>query len=87
MAAALAYFQRSSFQYLEIDKRAGLRAAELARQYEMKGADALHLAVAEVNGCELFYSLDHDQLKVGDQISSMAVSRPQGPPQGELDFS
>ncbi len=87
MVAALTYFQHSAFRYLEIDKRAGLRAAEIAREYDVKGADALHLAVAELNGCNLFYSLDQDQLKVADQLAGLVISRPQGPPQTELDFS
>lgn len=87
MAIAMEYFQRSPFRYLEIDKRAGLRAAQIARDHEMKGADALHLAVAELSGCNLFCTLDHDQLKVGDRLSGLVISRPQGPAQAELEFS
>lgn len=86
MSQALSYFRSVAFRYLEIDKRTGLRAAELARDYEMKGADALHVAVAELNGCALFFSLDNGQLKVADRIPGLVVSRPRGPAQGELDF-
>ncbi|WP_375430217.1 type II toxin-antitoxin system VapC family toxin [uncultured Friedmanniella sp.] len=86
MDQALRVLQNLPFRYLEIDKSAGLRAAEIARQYEMKGADALHVAVAQLNGCSLFFSLDHDQLKVADRIPGLVIGRPRGPAQGELEL-
>ena len=37
MTEAVTYFQQSGFRYVEIDKRAGLRAAEIARDFRHEG--------------------------------------------------
>jgi len=81
---AVDFFRRSSFRYVEIGRREGLRAGEISREWSMKGADALHLAIAEMAGCKQFHTRDHDQLKVGNQLPSMIVMEPVGPAQASL---
>jgi predicted nucleic acid-binding protein len=83
---AVEFFRRSSFRYVEIGRREGLRAAEISRDWDMKGADALHLAIAEIAGCEQFHTRDNDQLKVGSELPGMIVMEPLGTAQAELDF-
>jgi predicted nucleic acid-binding protein len=84
---AVDFFRRSSFRYVEIGRREGLRAAEIAREWNMKGADALHLAIAEMAGCQQFHTRDRDQLKVGDELPGMIVMEPIGTAQAELNFN
>ena len=43
----------------------------------------MHLALAESAGCERFFSLDGNHLKV-QNLGSMAVSKPYGPPQAQF---
>lgn len=86
MQTAAEYFRRSDLLHVEIGRREGQRATEIARRWDMKGADALHLATAELHGCTNFYSLDHDQLKVGTGIAGLSVTSPEPEAQVELTF-
>jgi predicted nucleic acid-binding protein len=61
--AVLDYFKASTFGYVEESRRAGERAMELALRYHLKGPDALHLAYAELAGCETFFTFDGKQLR------------------------
>ncbi|HEY3014662.1 MAG TPA: PIN domain-containing protein [Nocardioides sp.] len=85
-AKAMAFFGQSSFTHVDLSRREGLRAAEISRDFDMKGADALHLAAAELAGCERFFSLDRDQLKVADALSGLIISKPPGSGQPALNF-
>lgn len=87
MTKAVGFFAASSFVYVEVGRREGLRAAEIARDHDMKGADSLHVAIAELSGCEALYSLDNDQLKVTDKIDGLKIQRPEGSDQPTLPFA
>lgn len=84
MGRAIDYFDRTDLQFVEAARVEGLRAAEIAREWQMKGPDALHVALAEAAGCDVLYSLDHDQLKVGTGISGLEIRRPEGLVQTEI---
>lgn len=83
LAEAVAYFRGSDFLYIEESRRAGLRAMELAVEHGLKGADALHLALAEMAGCDEFYSFDKKHLRVGT-LGNLKVMKPYGDPQSEM---
>lgn len=83
---AVEYFERCPFVYVEAGRRAGLRAAEIAKEWNMKGADALHVAIAELSGCTELHTLDADQLKVATGITGLLVRKPRGTAQDGLDF-
>lgn len=85
MGRAVEYFERTDFHFVEASRRDGLRAAHIAREFDMKGADALHLALAQAAGCRVLFTLDSDQLKVADSIAGLSVSRPLGDVQTTLD--
>lgn len=76
MATAQDFFRTSGFRFVEAGRREGLRAAEIAQEFDMKGADALHVALAESARCRDLFSLDHDQLKVADGIAGLVVRAP-----------
>ena len=78
------YFRGLAFEYVEESRRAGERAMELAVEHGLKGADALHLALAEGAGCDEFYSLDKKHLRVADSLPKMRVRKPYGSPQASL---
>ncbi len=46
------------FYRLPLDEEQFLRAAELRARYGLKTPDALHLAAAQTNGCEAFWTND-----------------------------
>lgn len=49
------YFKASRFLYVEESRRAGERAIELAVDFDLRGPDAMHVALAELAGCGEFY--------------------------------
>jgi predicted nucleic acid-binding protein len=82
----IAFFRATEFSYVEESQRAGERAMELAKEFGLKGPDALHVALAETAGCDEFYSLDGKHLRIGDQLPTMRVLRPYGDPQSEFEL-
>ena len=78
------YFAESRFLYVEESRRAGERSMQIAIEHGLKGADALHIALAELAQCEEFYSLDHKHLRIGTTSAGLVVRRPRGEVQGEL---
>lgn len=71
------------FTYVEGGRAVGRRAAELASEHQLKGPDALHLALAESAQCGAFYTYDGDQLKVRS-LGAMSISEPKGRADGHL---
>lgn len=78
-----AFVDTLPFVFVEGGRKAGQRAADLAADHQLKGPDALHLALAEVALCSRFFTFDQDQLKVG-KLGSMMISEPKGRADGEL---
>ena len=79
------YFRRSEFTYVEESRRVGIRSMELAVEHGLRGPDALHLALAELAGCDEFYSFDDKHLRIGG-LGDMRVMKPYGAPQSEIDI-
>lgn len=78
------YFLATNLQYLDIAQVAAERAMEHAVTFQLKGADALHLALAQLAHCEELYTYDDKLLKVDTQVAGLCVRTPYGDPQGEL---
>jgi predicted nucleic acid-binding protein len=85
LAAARDYFDSTRFTFVEDSRRVSMRAADLAMEHDLKGPDALHLALAEAAGCERFFSLDGNHLKI-ERIGQLVISRPYGQPQSSIDI-
>ncbi|MBK8757061.1 MAG: PIN domain-containing protein [Actinomycetales bacterium] len=83
---AIEYFQRADLLYVEAGRQEGVRAAEIARDFNMKGADALHVALAEAARCATLFSLDNDHLKIGESIPGLHIQRPSGHAQVGIDL-
>lgn len=66
MKAAAAFTQNTGMQMVDISTATGKRAAELAIEFQLKGPDALHLALALEARCTHLYTCDGGLLKVGD---------------------
>ena len=75
LARARDYFDTTRFTFVEDSPSIAIRAADFAIQYDLTGPDALHLALAQTAGCERFFSLHKDHLKV-NRIGQMTVSQP-----------
>ncbi len=63
--------------YIEIGERHGRRAAELSMSHDLKGKDALHLALALESGCTDMFTCDSDLLKIGDSLPGLRVRLPE----------
>ncbi len=86
MAVALEYFERTDFRFIEAARRDGMRAAAIAREFDMKGADALRVALAQAGGSSSLFTLDHDQSKVGERIEGLRIITPTGEAQAIIDI-
>lgn len=60
MQRAIDYFDGADLLYVEAGRQEGVRAAHIAREWNMKGADALHIALAEAGRCTQLFTLDRD---------------------------
>ena len=82
------WIQRGSFVPADITLDVAIRAAELAIEFQLSGADATVLAVAEMHDCACLFTWDAGLLKVGDELASLKVLRPQreNPDQPELVY-
>jgi predicted nucleic acid-binding protein len=78
MKRAIDYFDGTDLQFVEAGRVEGIRAGMIAREWDMKGPDALHIALAEAANCALLYSLDGDHLKVGTGIPNLGIRPPEG---------
>lgn len=63
--------------YVQISERHGRRAAELSRDLDLKGKDALHLAAAAESGCAVLFSCDTGLLKAHGHVTGIQVLSPQ----------
>ena len=61
---------------IELGERHGRRAAELSREHDLKGKDALHLAASLEAGCTTLFSCDAGLLKVDGKIDGIRVVAP-----------
>lgn len=86
MQLAVDYFESADLLYVEAGRQEGVRAAQIAREWNMKGADALHIALAEAGRCAQLFTLDRDQLKVGNSIPGLRIGKPVGSAQAQLDL-
>lgn len=62
-------------------------ASELCREFDLRGPDALHLALALHANCDELHTFDGDLLKVAKQAGAIVVTEPRGVYQGQFDFS
>lgn len=63
--------------YVEIGERHGRRAVELSLSHDLKGKDALHLALAAESACTDLFTCDSDLLKVGNSLAGLRVRLPE----------
>jgi predicted nucleic acid-binding protein len=75
-AKAFAYFNRCKFLRVEMPFSVGERAASLAAQFEMKGPDASHVALAEYARCTHLLSLDRAHMNLADRIPGLKAGPP-----------
>lgn len=78
------YFLASPFRFVDITQRASAFAMDYAIAFQLKGPDALHLALAKMSGCRELHTYDDDLLKVGTQVDGLVVREPWGNPQLDL---
>ncbi len=62
--------------YVELSEIDGQSAAELSREYNLSGADALHLAAAQRHGCVTLFTADGGLLKVAGKVKGIKVLAP-----------
>lgn len=79
------YFLATKFQYVDIAQVAAHRAMEHAVRFQLKGPDALHLALAQLGRCDELHTYDGKLLKVENQLSGLRVRTPHGQPQSSLN--
>jgi len=75
-AKARAYIDGLNGLYIELSEDDGQRAAELSREYDLGGADALHLAAALRHRCVTLFTSDNGFLKVNGLVPDIQVLRP-----------
>jgi predicted nucleic acid-binding protein len=73
------FFDGAGFEYVELGAAAGRRAARLAVIHHLKGADACHLSMALLSGCQQLITLDDGLLKVENQEPPLTVTTPWSP--------
>ena len=72
------FFEYSWLSLVGVDRRVAKRARELVRQYNIRGADAVHLATAEVYNADFLFTYDDDLLDVASQIVRPRIQHPFG---------
>lgn len=55
------------------------KAAAIALEHSLKGADAIHLASAQMTGAELFVASDHKLIRVAKKIGINSYNPESGP--------
>ncbi|WP_052407374.1 type II toxin-antitoxin system VapC family toxin [Allokutzneria albata] len=78
------WIRDSDYLIAGITERVALRAARLATEHDLKGADACVLAVAVAWNCSTRFTWDRGLPKVGDQIPGLIVREPSAQGQGSL---
>ncbi|WP_256388045.1 PIN domain-containing protein [Allokutzneria sp. NRRL B-24872] len=76
IALAHEWVRSSDFLIADITERVAKRAAGLATQFNLKGADACVLAVAAMWKCSTLFTWDHGLLKVGGSLDGLTVREP-----------
>lgn len=71
--------------YVELSEPDGQRAADLSREHDLSGADALHLAAALRHGCVTLFTSDGGLLKVDGKVDGIRVLAPEWT-RPQLDF-
>jgi predicted nucleic acid-binding protein len=82
IAKAKAWLAANGYIVAELSERLAKRAADLAIDHQLKGADATVLATAEAWGCEHLYTRDHGLLKCDGQLG-YKITEPGDPPEPE----
>ena len=82
------WIECGNFIPVEITLSVALRAASLAIDYQLTGADAAILAAAELHGCAWLFTWDGPLLKVDGDLGDLQVTQPQReyPAQPEIPF-
>jgi len=62
------FFSMQLSELYDIDRTVFDRAIDICATLGFKSMDALHLAVAVVNGCDLFLTNDHQLLRFADIV-------------------
>lgn len=75
VARAGDYFQASPETLVELDERLAHRAAALAQEHQLKGADAVHVASALRARCDRLYTWDDSILKI-ERIGGLEICAP-----------
>jgi predicted nucleic acid-binding protein len=80
------WIQSADFIPAEITLDIAVRAAQLAVEFQLSGADATVLATAQMHGCAWLFTWDAGLLKVGEDLGDLKVLQPQReyPDQSEL---
>lgn len=71
-----AWLSGSTFGIVEVDERAGRRAAELALRHRLPGASACLLATAQLWGAKTVYTWDEALLESGARCGVVDVATP-----------
>lgn len=72
------FFEYSWLSLVGVDRRVAKRARELVRQYNIRGADAVHLATAQVFDADFLFTYDDDLLDLASQIARPQIQHPFG---------
>jgi predicted nucleic acid-binding protein len=80
------WIQQANFIPAEITLDTAIRAAELAIEFQLSGADATVLAIAEMYHCAWLFTWDDGLLKIDQDLGNLKVLQPQReyPDQSEL---
>lgn len=77
IAKAQALFDGLNLRYVEGGRMVGCRAGTYVQQHNLRGPDALHLALAEQAQCGELHTFDTDLLKIGT-LHGMEIMEPHG---------
>lgn len=76
LTAATTWLTQGRFTVVDIDERMGRRAADLAIEHQLKGADACIVAAAQLTRCATLYSWDADHTKLDGKIPGLTITHP-----------
>lgn len=76
VAAATTWLAQGRSTVVDIDERVARRAAELAIEHQLKGADACVVAAAQLTRCTTLYSWDASHTKLDGKVPGLAIDHP-----------
>ena len=72
------YFENPFIIVRSVDRQIGIRAADIARRFNLKQADAIHVATALFHGVPILETYDANHiLPLNGQIAGLTIQRPQ----------